>query len=88
MKTITLQVSDEVHALLTTLTDEFRPDVEAVIDDLIDHAQQGVYRPGAWERGWLCQAFGEDFIAKLERNPDAPCFDRPKVLESPDGQAR
>jgi predicted DNA-binding transcriptional regulator AlpA len=33
---------------------------------LIDQAQQGVYRPGAWERDWLRQAFGSDWVEYLE----------------------
>jgi hypothetical protein len=49
-----------------------------VLAELADHAQQGVYRPGSWERPWLMQAFGDDFIAKLEQDPDAPYFQRPK----------
>ena len=49
-----------------------------VLTKLADHAQQGVYRPGAWERGWLVQAFGDDFIALLEQDPDEPYFQRPR----------
>lgn len=49
-----------------------------VLARLADHAQQGVYRPGSWERPWLVQVFGEDFLAKLEKDPDAPFFQRPK----------
>lgn len=55
------------------------PDLQAVIFELIDHAQQGVYRPGAWEREWLCQAFGYDWLERLE--PDT----RPDML-SGDGR--
>jgi hypothetical protein len=63
------------------------PDLEAVIFELLDHAQQGVYRPGAWEHAWICQAFGEGWLANVE--PDTGdvsadgrvIFDRPR--ESP-----
>ena len=68
VKTITLKISDEVHGLLETLTrGEFATceTVEQVIEQLIDHAQQGVYRPGSWERGWIRQAFGHDFEEAL-----------------------
>lgn len=61
-KRITIEVDDTVYALLEVLTrGDYTPDsVEGVISQLIDHAQQGVYRPGAWERDWLRQAFGDD----------------------------
>lgn len=49
-----------------------------VLATLADHAQQGVYRPGSWERPWLEQVFGAAFTSKLERDPDAPYFDRPR----------
>lgn len=33
-----------------------------VLQKLADHAQQGVLRPGAWERYWLVQAFGDTWF--------------------------
>lgn len=85
---ITITVSDEVAARLAvlsvistlpagaaTVTDAAR-DAVAV---LIDHAQQGVYRSGAWERSWLMQAFGDSWLSRLE--PDT----RPEML-SADGR--
>ena len=54
MKTVTLELDDIVYSLLEVLTRGEAapvPDVEGVIKKLIDHAQQGVYRPGAWEIG-------------------------------------
>jgi hypothetical protein len=54
-------------------------DVGAVLAELADHAQQGVYRPGAWERDWLCQAFGFAWLGRLEPDPEHPdLFERPK----------
>jgi hypothetical protein len=54
-------------------------DVAAVLVELADHAQQGVYRPGAWERDWLCQAFGFAWLGRLEPDPEHPdLFERPK----------
>ena len=50
---------------------------------------QGVYRPGSWERPWLTQAFGEDFLAKLEpgdpfnRSDLDSLFERPKIPLAP-----
>jgi len=61
---ITLEIANITAELLRTLDE--RGDVEAVIESLIDHAAQGVYRPRSWERSWVCQAFGEDFLDRLE----------------------
>jgi hypothetical protein len=60
----------------------------SVLYTLIDHAQQGVYRPGAWEREWICQAFGDDWQDQLEPGDPfgrANCdsiFQKPKERES------
>lgn len=71
---ITITVSPTVAELLAVLDegegdDPLDPPVEAqaarALYRLVDHAQQGVYRPGSWERGWLAQALGEDFLARL-----------------------
>jgi len=84
-KTITVEVSDTVYELLEVLTKGQRPECKTVKDvvlKLIDHAQQGVYRPGAWERNWLTQAFWDDWTEHLEvgdpyGRPDSPFFRRP-----------
>jgi len=88
MTEITITVTDEVAGRLAVLGE---PGVTAaeVAAVLIDHAQQGVYRPGAWERAWVCQAFGEDWLYRLE--PDTRpemlsgdgrvIFDRPRAWE-------
>lgn len=74
-KTITIEVSDTVYSLLEVLGQgdavdrrgsERRISVENVVSKLIDHAQQGVYRPGAWERQWLEMAFSDDWQKFLE----------------------
>ena len=86
MKTIAIEIDEAVAALLEALTGgEYGPDsVEGVLAELIDHAQQGVYRPGAWERDWLVQVFGDDWIAGLEpgdpygRRDCEHLFQRPK----------
>jgi hypothetical protein len=62
---ITLEIDDTTASLLATLSEN--GSVPEVLETLIDHAAQGVYRPGAWEREWLCQVFGDDFVDKLER---------------------
>jgi hypothetical protein len=85
-KRITIQLSAVDYSLLQVLTcGEYAPQsVEEVVDKLLDHVRQGVYRPGAWERGWLCQAFGDDWTEYLEPGDPygrANCesiFQRPK----------
>jgi hypothetical protein len=85
-KKITIEV-DEIHyRLLQMLTcGSYAPQsVEEVIERLADHAQQGVYRPGAWEREWLRQAFGDEWTMYLEpgdpygRSDCEHIFQRPK----------
>jgi len=81
--TVTIKVDEKTAERLRVL---LQPDVSAitaadvvsVIVQLIDHAQQGVYRPGAWERGWICQAFGDAWIDYVESDTAAPMFDVPK----------
>ena len=78
---ITVELPDEWARNLEALVDPASGlrDVASVLVELADHAQQGVYRPGAWERGWLCQALGDGWLDRLEPDPDHPdIFERPK----------
>lgn len=36
--------------------------LEELISWLLDHAQRGIYRPGARERDWLCQVVGDRWL--------------------------
>jgi len=86
MPKITIEVSDVVYGLLEVLTkgDGAPKTVEGVVLTLVDHAQQGVYRPGAWERQWLEQVFfADEWQPHLEPGdpygrPDSPMFRRPR----------
>ena len=40
-----------------------------VLLTLADHAQQGVARPGSWERGWVCQVFGDQWLSPAGPDP-------------------
>jgi hypothetical protein len=79
---IEIEIDDRVAKLLAVLDET--GDVKSVVETLIDHAQQGVYRPGAWERQWLTPAFGDDWEAKLVggdpygRNGCEAIFQKPK----------
>jgi hypothetical protein len=85
-KKITIELDQIDYDLLLVLTcGPYAPQsVEEVVGQLIDHARQGVYRPGAWERDWLRQAFGDDWAEYLEPGDPygrADCesvFQRPK----------
>jgi hypothetical protein len=59
----TVELDSRVVSLLRVLSDT--GNVKEVLLSLADHAQQGVYRKGAWERVWLSQAFGDDWLKKL-----------------------
>ena len=37
-----------------------------VLLQLADHAQQGVYQNGSWERQWVVQAFGDGWLERTE----------------------
>lgn len=70
---VTIELSDEAARMLSALGEPAQ-----VLAQLADHAQQGIYRPGAWERDWLCQAFGEEWMDRLEPMPDSPGWQQPK----------
>ncbi len=71
-RSVTIALTETECKLLSCLDEE--GSVENVLLTLADHAQQGVYRPGAWERMWIEQAFGDDFEDLLE--PGCP-YGRP-----------
>jgi hypothetical protein len=78
---ITVQLPQEWVRNLRALVDPASGlrDVAAMLVELADHAQQGVYRPGAWERERLCQALGYGWLERLEPDPEHPdIFERPK----------
>jgi hypothetical protein len=52
---IAIEVSTVTAQLLAVLSNNNKP--EETLEALADHAQQGVYRPGAWEREWIAQVF-------------------------------
>lgn len=71
--TIAVELPDEWIALLRVLGDP-----ADVLAELADHAQQGVFRPGSWERPWIVQAFGDEWTERLEVDPVASWRRRPK----------
>lgn len=85
---VTIELPDTTYRLLQVL--DSAGSVETVLQTLADHAQQGVYRPGSWEREWLCQVFIEDWAGKLEPGDpygrtepvDFKIFERPRGWET------
>ena len=88
---IELNIPSPVAELLAALDE--KGNVKNVLLQLIDHAQQGVYRPGSWERDWISQVF-YDFEDRLE--PGDPfgrkecdlIFQKPKGLKKMKGGAK
>jgi hypothetical protein len=84
---ITITVSGEVAERLAVLVDRARglSTVEAVVGELIDHAKQGVYRPGSWERPWLQQAFGDEWTSRLidDERPEMLSADGRVIFDRP-----
>jgi hypothetical protein len=79
--TITVTLSGETAELLELLTrGEHAParDLTGVVLHLVHSAADGVCRPGAWERGWVVQAFGEAFTDHTEPDPHNRWRERPR----------
>lgn len=72
-KRFTIELDDETVGYLQVLCgNPSMPmsQVEDVLLHLAHSAADGVRRPGAWECGWLCQAFGDEWESKCEQVPD------------------
>jgi hypothetical protein len=87
---ITITLPIDVARRLAVLSPDaeessIEPAVVRVLSVLADHAQQGVYRPGSWERPWLCQVFGDEWLSEVEPDTDdlsadgRVIFDRPRM---------
>lgn len=81
---VTVDLTERQYRNLEVLTTgPYGPDdVAGVIGQMVDHVDQGIYRSGAWEREWLCSAFGYDWLEHMEQDPrwpDVPSWQRPKA---------
>jgi hypothetical protein len=90
MPQISIEVSDEVAERLAVLAQPgygLDTQLTEVVGELIDHAQQGVYRPGSWERPWLEQAFGYEWTARVvpDERPDRLGADGNIIFDRPMG---
>jgi hypothetical protein len=86
--TLTLPAWEAERLAVLIDPDEGLPDLEAVVYKLADHVQQGIYRPGSWERPWLEQAFGYDWTARLvpDTRPEMLSGDGRVIFERPAGE--
>lgn len=73
MLTIIIELPEEWLEFLRVLGEPAK-----VLVELADHARQGIFRPGSWERPWLKQAFGDEWVERLEQDPAARWRVRPK----------
>jgi hypothetical protein len=73
---VTVRVTAACRAALAALCDAGDP-AEALAE-LALRAEDGVTRPGAWERDWLCQAFGFAWQDRLVGDPDVEWMERPR----------
>jgi hypothetical protein len=92
MTEVTVGLSDVVMRRLAVLhppglgAADLRAHVAGVLVALADHAQQGVYRPGAWERDWLIQAFGDGWLDEVEPDTDDTAADGRVIFDRPRGE--
>lgn len=81
---VTIEVDADTLAMLEVLTDPTgkmfgcQRTVGEVLQHLACSAADCVRRPGSWERPWLVSAFGDEWTAKLEVDPEASWRLRPR----------
>ena len=75
-RTITLELQNPTAEALEVLMAS--GDAGEALAWLAVHVAQGVTRPGSWERHWLLQAFGDEFLDRLEPDPNASWRMRPR----------
>jgi hypothetical protein len=73
---VNIELPEELVQMLAVLDDRGRP--EAALLELAVRAANGVCRPGAWERQWLYQAFGDAWEERLQPDPQAHWRQRPR----------
>ena len=73
---LTIEVSAEQLAVLAVLSPKGDP--KCTLQYLLGCVMDGVQRPGAWERCWLEQAFGDEWQSRLEVDAESPWRQRPR----------
>jgi hypothetical protein len=72
---VTVELYPEAIACLEALCNGT---ADQALAALVEHVQDGMERPGSWERPWLIQAFGDGWIHSMEQDPDAEWRQRPR----------
>jgi len=74
-QSITVELDDETIRYLAVLGKSTAvPDggPAEVLAHLACSAADGVRRPGAWERNWVIQCFGDDWAESMRADPSTP----------------
>lgn len=74
---LTIDIDEEVARCLDVLCAEGETR-EELLRQFLGNIRSGVTRPGSWERPWLCQVVGHDWVANMEPDPEAAWRERPK----------
>lgn len=74
VRTIKVDQTDAAWQILDRLAaaHPYVGSLDELVGELLDHVQQGVYRSGSWERGWLAQCVPEEAIAGAYVPADDP----------------
>lgn len=72
---VTVDMSEATQRLLEVVGNGR---AETALLELIERAVQGVTRPGCWERAWLRQVFGDEWMEQMEEDPQAFWRQRPR----------
>jgi len=81
---VLLELDEESYQLLRVLKQSpalvgtVARGVVDVLQHLVASAADGVRRPGAWERGWIEQSFGEVNEDAIEQDPEVEWYVRPR----------
>lgn len=80
--TIRVELEPEVVAYLEVLAKSFPLGEPTTVAGVLQHlawsAADGCRRPGAWERQWVLQAFGDRFRELLKPDDSCAFFEVPK----------
>jgi len=67
MKNFTVSIREDTYQRLEHLANATKVNtVGSLLSRLLDHTDQGIYRPQSWERGWLAFMFGGEAVDQAE----------------------
>jgi hypothetical protein len=84
---VTLHLSEDAYRYLRALGKSCAVGGKGTVEDVLLHlahsAADGVRRPGAWERGWLTQAFSDDWTESMRAHPSVFYCQVPADFDDP-----